>query len=195
MDLTLLPRLFFRFILWIWGWKLVNKESLDRVDKAVFIGYPHTANDDGFVAIPLLISLNIPGKIIVKDSLLKPPFGFILRWLGCIPVDRSKKQNAVEQVAEVFEQEDRMYLLMAPEGTRKRVEYWKTGFYYIAVEAKVPIIMAWIRYDLKTAGLSDPLYPTGDIDADFESIRQFYKDKDSGKYRENASPIRYKPHT
>lgn len=183
----------FAVYLKLWGWKLRDLENLSRVKKAVIIGYPHTSNFDGLAGIPAVIVMNIPVKILVKDSLMKPRLlGAFMKMLGSIPIDRTRKANVVQQVVERFEQADSMFLLMAPEGTRKRQEYWKTGFYHIAVAANVPILMGWIRYDSKELGISAPFYPTGDIEADLEVFREFYADK-GGKYMENATPFRVKP--
>ncbi len=120
-----------------------------------------------------------------KDSLFRWPFGVLFRWCGCIPIDRTTSANVVETLIHVFRESEKLILVVTPEGTRKKVRYWKTGFYYIAQGAHVPIVLAFIDYRRKAAGIGPLITPTGDIEADIEIIRSFYEQV-SGKYPEKA---------
>ncbi|MEO8086873.1 MAG: 1-acyl-sn-glycerol-3-phosphate acyltransferase, partial [Bacteroidota bacterium] len=109
------------------------------------------------------------------------PFGTLFRWLGGVPVDRSKHTNFVDAVADIFNQHDKFILAIAPEGTRKYVAQWKTGFYFMAVKANVPIVMTAFDYSRKTIFIREPFYPTGNLASDMKTIFDFYKDK-KGKF-------------
>lgn len=116
-----------------------------------------------------------------------------MRWLGGIPVDRSKAGgDFVKQVARIFEQHDNLWVVVAAEGTRSRAPYWKSGFYYMAQEAKVPIALAYIDYSRKEVGIGGYFTPSGHIEADFEQIKAFYADK-VGRDPSKQSSIRLKP--
>ena len=109
-----------------------------------------------------------------KDSLFRPPFGIFLRWLGGIPVNRSSSNNFVDEMIAIFNSRERLALAIAPEGTRSKVPYWRTGFYYMALGAKVPIAFGYIDNARKILGIHPGLLPTGDLAADMEPIRMFY---------------------
>ncbi len=109
-----------------------------------------------------------------KDSLFQGPLGVFFRALGAIPVNRQKSTNLVEQIAAKYDEYDDLIIGLSPEGTRKKTGYWRTGFYYIALKADVPIVMAYIDYQNKVVGLGPSLRPTGDIETDFEEIKNFY---------------------
>jgi 1-acyl-sn-glycerol-3-phosphate acyltransferase len=110
-----------------------------------------------------------------KESIFKPPFRGLMRWLGGISVNRETSTNMVAASVQAIAQADhRVQLVVPPEGTRSQVRYWKTGFYYIALGAQVPIVLAYMDYGRKVAGLGPVFYPTGDIEADMRSIQAFY---------------------
>ena len=161
-----------RFILRIKGWKL--DVNLPDTPKYIVIGAPHTTNRDGFYAILLGFAANIPMRFIGKDSLFKPPFGFLIRLLGGIPVVRNSSNNFVDQIVERFNQSDALVIAIAPEGTRNGTPYWRTGFYYMALGAGIPIAFGFVDYDRKTLGIYPGIHPSGDLPADMELIRQFY---------------------
>jgi 1-acyl-sn-glycerol-3-phosphate acyltransferase len=121
-----------------------------------------------------MIVEDIPIRIMGKDSLFRGPMGVFMRSLGAFPVYREVSTNMVDQVAAKFDEYDELIIGLAPEGTRKKSSRWKTGFYYIALKAKVPIVMAYLDYAKKVVGIGPSLIPTGDIQADFEIIRDFY---------------------
>jgi 1-acyl-sn-glycerol-3-phosphate acyltransferase len=109
--------------------------------------------------------------------------GKIMKWLGIFPIDRSKSNNVVAQTVQRFNDSENLIIVVPPSGTRNQVAYWKTGFYYIAVGAGVPISLAFVDYGRKQSGLGPLIYPTGDIKADMLEIRKFYADI-QGKYPE-----------
>ncbi|CAM1333150.1 lysophospholipid acyltransferase family protein [Tenacibaculum aestuariivivum] len=158
----------------ILGWKF-NGEFPKELNKYVLIGAPHTSWKDFFIG---LFSKTITGtklNFVGKKALFKPPFGFIFKALGGTPIDRSKSTNVVEAIIKVFNNNDEFRLAISPEGTRQFVDKWKTGFYYIAQGANVPIVMFGFDFENKEVKLSKPFYPTGDMKADFDHFYQFYK--------------------
>lgn len=127
-----------------------------------------------------------------KDTLFKRPFGGILRKLGGIPVNRRSRSNFVQQVVDVFNKQKELVVAIAPEGTRDNVPYWKTGFYYIALGAGVPIALGFIDYAERVVGIGPTLFPSGDIHADFEQIKTFYAGK-VGKHPHRQGKIQLRP--
>jgi 1-acyl-sn-glycerol-3-phosphate acyltransferase len=156
----------------VFGWRLEGR--LPDVDKLVVIAAPHTSNWDLPVLLSLGFSLRAKACWLGKHSLFRWPFGLMFRWMGGIPVYRSSSHNMVEQTVETFRNSEKLILAIPPEGTRSKVSYWKTGFYYIALGAETPVAMAFIDYKRKASGIGPTLYPTGDIEADMEVIRNFY---------------------
>ncbi|MBZ0304866.1 MAG: lysophospholipid acyltransferase family protein, partial [Anaerolineae bacterium] len=140
-----------RTIYRIFGW--TPGGAPPNLPKFMVIGAPHTSNWDGIHMLLLSTSLGIRMFWLGKHTLFKPPFGGIMRAVNGIPVNRQSTKNAVEQVVDVFKQRDRFVLIIAPEGTRKQVDHWRTGFYYIALGAKVPIVLAYVDYPHKRVGL------------------------------------------
>jgi hypothetical protein len=131
----------------------------------------------------------IRARFLGKKELFKPPLGFLMWALGGIPVDRSQRSNLVDQVAEIFAREEEIVILITPEGTRGKAPYWRTGFYYMALKAGVPIALGYADFRRKEVGIGGYLYPTGDIRKDFALIREFYQDK-AGLRPEKQGPIR-----
>jgi 1-acyl-sn-glycerol-3-phosphate acyltransferase len=171
------------------GWRLEG--SLPDVPKFVFIAAPHTSNWDFLIFITVTFAFKIRCVWMGKDSLFRPPFGIIFTWMGGIPIDRSSSQSVVDQAVQVFHSRDEIVMGLSPGGTRKKTDHWKKGFYYVAMGANVPIVFAFADYERKVAGFGPMLMPTGDIQADMEVIREFYKDI-KGKFPENHSDIRVK---
>lgn len=158
----------------ILGWKITHNFPED-LKKYVVIAAPHTSWRDFPIAI---LARNVSGQkinFIGKDSLFKPPFGFIFKALGGAPVDRSKSNNLVDAIIAIFNAREEFRLGLSPEGTRKKVDKWKTGFYYIAKGANVPIIMATLDFGKKQVKVSDPYYLTDDMEKDFNHFHEFYK--------------------
>ncbi len=165
---------FARFILFkILGWKL-DGDFPKSPKKYVVIAAPHTSWVDFPIAILARMSSGIMINFIGKASLFKGPFGFLFRALGGTPVDRSKSNNLVDAIIDMFNSKDSFKLGLSPEGTRKKVSQWKTGFYYIAKGANVPIVMATLDFENKTIKISEPYYPTENKEKDFDLFRAFY---------------------
>ncbi len=148
--------------------------ELPDLPKFVLIGAPHTSNWDLPNALAAGLHYGIAIHWMGKDSIFKWPFGSLMRWMGGISVDRSKRNNAVTQMVEVFNAADELIVVIPPEGTRSEVERWKSGFYHIAVGAKVPIVMAFMDYNRREVGIKGVFYPTGDYDADVAKIQAVY---------------------
>ena len=164
-----------RFILFtLLGWKM-DKNFPVNLKKYVVIAAPHTSWIDFPIAILARMSSGIMINFIGKSSLFKGPFGFFFRGLGGTPVDRSKSNNLVEAIVHIFNAKEEFRLGLSPEGTRKKVSKWKTGFYYIAKGANVPIVMATLDFENKKIKISDPYYTTDDKEKDFKFFHSFYK--------------------
>lgn len=156
------------------GWKIEN-DFPRNIKKYVIIAAPHTSWLDFPIAILTRMSLGIMIHFVGKKSLFKPPFGFIFRKLGGSPVDRSQKNNSVNAIINIFNSKTEFRLALSPEGTRKKVTQWKTGFYYIAKGAKVPVVMTALDYENKRVTISKPYYLTEEKDKDFEVFYVFFK--------------------
>ena len=128
---------------------------------------PHTSNADFPVGVNVLLSMGLRLDFMGKESLFWEPFGTFLRWLGGVPIDRGATGGAVGSAIEQFKERDQFILVITPEGTRRKVDRWKTGFYHIAYGAGVPIVPAGFDYATKTVKIGPPLMPSGDMEADF----------------------------
>ncbi len=177
-------RVFFRgisnLILLCAGWKSEGKTP--EVPKCVIIAAPHTSNWD--LPLALFFAFHFRMKIhwLGKSSLFKAPFQGFFKWLGGIPVNRAQKNKIVQQSVQQFERFDELSLMVPPSGTRATVNKWKTGFYYIAHGANVPIVLGFLDYQRKVGGLGPLFYPTGDYQTDMEEIKTFYSTI-SGRYQ------------
>ncbi|TXG35984.1 1-acyl-sn-glycerol-3-phosphate acyltransferase [Seonamhaeicola maritimus] len=160
------------------GWKVVGNITLskEKIKKAVIIAAPHTSWHDFYIGVLLRSVLGVKTNFVGKKSLFAFPFGWFFRALGGAPVNRFSNKNQVQEIVSIFNTKEEFRLGMSPEGTRKKVGKWRTGFYYIAKEAKVPIIMFTLDFENKQNKISEPFHPTGDKEADFKFIRDFYKD-------------------
>jgi 1-acyl-sn-glycerol-3-phosphate acyltransferase len=164
-----------KFLLRRLGWKIVLEYEGQLPDKYVFIAIPHTSGWDFPLGILVRSALGWDVKYIGKDSLFRPPLGWLMRWLGGYPVDRSRRNNYVEAVADIFRSKSAFAICIAPEGTRKKVTELKTGFYYIALAAQVPIVMGKLDWGKKEVAISQPFTPSGDKETDFNFILNYYK--------------------
>jgi 1-acyl-sn-glycerol-3-phosphate acyltransferase len=156
------------------GWKYSLK--VDIPDKCVLCVAPHTSNWDFIIGMIFYRSIGGHPHVLMKKEWFFFPIKYLLNTLGGIPVDRKKKTSLSDQMVEIFAASEHFQLAVAPEGTRKKNVHWKTGFYYIAINAGVPISLAYIDYEKKEAGVGKNFYPTGDAKRDIEEIQQFYKD-------------------
>ena len=175
-----------RFTLRLFGWRVVGEPP--AVPKYVLIAAPHTSNWDFLIMLAVDFALKIACVWLGKDSLFRGPLGAYFRHMGGIPIDRSSNHSVVEQAVAAFQRNERMVMTIPPEGTRKRTDHWRTGFYYIALGAQVPIVFGFIDFKRKVAGVGPMLMPSGDIGADMVIIRDFYKEIE-GKYPEQAGKI------
>lgn len=158
----------------LWGWKVIG-DFPKQLRKYILVVAPHTSNWDFPLGLLLRNIRGVDAKFIGKSSLFKAPFGWIFRALGGYPVDRSKSNNYVDAVVDIFNSKEDFILTITPEGTRKRVDEFKTGFYYIALGAKVPLVMVIIDFANKTVSFTEPFYPTGNKEADFEVILNHFR--------------------
>ncbi|NOZ51435.1 MAG: glycerol acyltransferase [Chloroflexi bacterium] len=154
------------------GWSI--KVSVPIPDKCVIIGAHHTASTDFILAMFLLAGAGVRMRWVTKDDYFKPGLSPFIYAFGGMPVNRRQRSNFVGQMVAQFQQHDVMRLGIMPEGTRKKAPYWKTGFYYIALGAQVPIVFGYADYPSKEVGIGGILMPTGDIIADFATVRRFY---------------------
>ena len=156
------------------GWKVVGSLPPDAA-KCVLIAAPHTSNWDLPYTLMVAFALRLNVFWIGKSSIFRPPFRGVMMWLGGIPVDRSQNNNLVAaSSAAISRAAGPLQLIVPPEGTRSNTRYWKTGFYYIAQGAGVPIVLAFLDYEKKVGGLGPVFQPTGDIEVDMLAIKAFY---------------------
>ena len=156
------------------GWR-VEGALPANTPKSVLIAAPHTSNWDLPYTLMVCFVLRLTPYWMGKASIFKAPFGGVMRWLGGIAVDRSKSNNLVGASAEAIRAADfSLQLIVPPQGTRSETHQWKTGFYYIAQAAQVPIVMAYMDYERKVSGLGPAFYPSGDLEADMVHIKAFY---------------------
>jgi 1-acyl-sn-glycerol-3-phosphate acyltransferase len=156
------------------GWKLDGQLPTDQ-PKCVLIAAPHTSNWDLPYTLMVAFALRLNIYWMGKEQIFRPPFRGLMMWLGGIPVRRESANNLVAASIEALQTaEGPVQLVVPPEGTRSKARYWKTGFYYIAAGARVPIVMAYMDYERKTSGLGPVFEPTGDIEADMVTIKAFY---------------------
>jgi 1-acyl-sn-glycerol-3-phosphate acyltransferase len=179
-----LGALFGNTVLSMMGWRI--RGTIPDLPKFIIIVAPHTSNWDFIVGIAAMLSLKLSANWLGKHSLFRWPIKSLLHSLGGIPVDRTSHQGTVDQAIALFDGRDRMILGLSPEGTRKKVEKWKTGFYQIAFGAGVPIVMAGFDYSRKIVDLGPVLTPSGDLEKDLEFVRQYYSQMHA-KYPENFS--------
>lgn len=177
-------------LLKILGWK--TSGTLPADNKFILIVAPHTSNWDLFYGIILAFALKLDARYIAKKELFRGPFSGLMTWSGAIPVDRASSHHIVEQMVSVFMEKDQFILALAPEGTRHKKDSWKSGFYHIALDAGVPILLGYIDYAGKTGGAGPLINLTGDLEKDMAVIREFYA-KIQGRHPENTSPVVIRP--
>ena len=157
------------------GWTTV-KDVPEDLGNAVCIMAPHTAIEDFFIGLAYYWYYDIKFKVMMKKEFFKPVVGWLLKKMGGIPVNRGHQNPLVDQMVEMFGQNENIQLVICPEGTRKAVNHWKKGFYVIAEGANVPIVLGFIDYKKKVCGMGGVFHPTGDYDKDLAEIWNFYKD-------------------
>lgn len=159
------------------GWTVVGNAnfSKDTIKQSIIIAAPHTSWHDFYVGVLLRKIADVKTNFVGKKELFNWPLGYYFRAIGGRALDRTSGQNKVEAITKLFSESDEFRLMLAPEGTRKKVETWKTGFYYIAKAAKVPIIMFTLDFKNKQNTISEPFYPTDDMEADFKFLKSFFE--------------------
>lgn len=163
-----------RSVLRLGGWRMEG--AFPDVPRLVLIAAPHSSNWDGLWGFAAKMGMGVKLSILGKDSLLRVPLlGALLRWQGVIPVDRSAANGVVGQAADAIRNAERMWYAIAPEGTRKRVERWKPGFWHIARGAGVPVVPAYFDYANRVVGIGPPIDLGEDMRADIARIQRWYK--------------------
>lgn len=170
-----MKRSFYKFIFFrLMGWKIEGAFD-ENVKKCVAMVLPHTSWHDFYLGIFTRGISGVPIIFMAKKELFRFPFGFYFRWMGGEPIDRKKCLNKVDAIVNAFENHQEFRLAIAPEGTRKKVNELKSGFYYIAVKANVPIIPVAFDFGRKTVSIGNPFYPTGNYDADLKILLKHFK--------------------
>ena len=157
------------------GWSIEGTFDPEKTKKCIVIVVPHTSWHDFFIGLLVRQVVDLEISFLGKKELFKGPFGWYFKKVGGIPLDRTPGQNKVEAIAQIFDNKEILRLALAPEGTRKRVSEWKTGFYHIAKAAGVPIVMVAFDFGNKKCKIANPFYPTSDQKADIKYMYSYYK--------------------
>lgn len=173
-----------QFVLWVWGWK-VEKNYPKEVKKCVIVVGPHTSNWDFVLGKLAFIVYGIKAKYLIKKEAFFFPFGYFLKKMGGIPVNRKERGNITSKAVDIFNQNEELYMVFTPEGTRSYNPNWKKGFYFIAHQAKVPIYICYMDYKNKKGGFHSLLIPSGNVDEDIKKIKSILKNY-KGKFPENG---------
>ncbi|MED5387421.1 MAG: lysophospholipid acyltransferase family protein [Pseudomonadota bacterium] len=174
------------------GWRAGPFPDIDR---AVIAGGPHTSNWDGVLALVSRSALQKDVNVMIKHSLFKGPLGWLLHKLGAMPIERSKAGGVVEQTVAQFRQRDKLLIAVTPEGTRSNAAQWKLGFYHIARQANVPIILALADYKQKTFSFPVVIYPGDDMEADLQEIYRHFASVTPRHPDKLSAPVRaYRRH-
>jgi len=173
----------------IFGWRVVSAPAV--TDKGVVVVYPHTSNWDFLIGVLARTVMQLPMYWIGKDSLFRFPMRTVMLALGGTPVDRSRPHGLVDQLREVMNQHDRYYVTITPEGTRRRTDHWKSGFYHLALGLNVPVGLAFIDYKRREVGVAEWMPLTGNIEQDLAHIREVYAER-RGRYPELMGKIQFR---
>ncbi|MDP5157271.1 MAG: 1-acyl-sn-glycerol-3-phosphate acyltransferase [Flaviramulus sp.] len=159
------------------GWKIVGNKDFSKtaIKKAVIIAAPHTSWHDFYIGVLLRSVIGLKSNFIGKKELFVFPMGWFFRKLGGLPIDRSSNKNTVIEISKLFDGKDELRITLSPEGTRKKVDKWRTGFYYIAKRANVPIIMITFDFKNKQNRISEPFFTTDNMEDDFKILHKFFK--------------------
>ena len=165
------------------GWTMVGEVPRS----GVFVGAPHTSNWDFIAMLGVMWHDGMQPRVLVKKELFRGPLGWVMRKCGGIPIDRANAAGTVKQIV-ADASADPFLLIIAAEGTRTKGEYWKSGFYRIAEQTGLPIVMTFVDGPTKTTGIGPTLVPTGDLTADIDVIRAFYADKHGIRPKNRTEP-------
>ncbi len=181
----------FKLIFKLFGWKITHFLPKD-IKRCVIIVAPHTSNWDFMFGMGAVSVMKLNQRFVIKKDWIRFPIKKLMLSFGALPIDRNKKRtlgekkSGVDAIVGLFDGRDELRMVITPEGTRSRVEKWKTGFYYVALKANVPIALAFINYETKTCGIDKIIYPSGDFKADMKQIMDFYRNM-KGRNPENFS--------
>ena len=156
------------------GWKIEG--DFPSLNKFVLAVVPHTRNADFIIGVLTRAVVDQKISYVGKKELFNPLTGWFFRALGGTPINRNSTENKVSSIAKIFKEKEVFRMAIAPEGTRKKVDKWKTGFYYIAMEAEVPILLVNFNYALKQVGFLKLFYPTGNIEKDFKEMESYFNE-------------------
>lgn len=173
-----------KLILKLFGWHVKGRFP-DDIKKCIMIAAPHTSNWDFLFARCAFYIMDIDLRYTIKKEAMVGPLGWLLKNMGALPVDRKKNNSLVDAMVSILNNADRMVIMITPEGTRSYQPRWRKGFYHAAVGAGVPIVLGYLDYPKKEAGVGPVFYPTGNVEADIEKIKAFYRTK-KGKYPEKG---------
>jgi 1-acyl-sn-glycerol-3-phosphate acyltransferase len=174
----------------ILGWKFLGERPPEA--KVMLLGAPHTSNLDYFLTLALIHHWQLPLRYLVKDTIFKGPMAPLLKSLGGIPVNRRKSNKLVDNMIAAIQEQDEIALGVLPEGTRKYVDYWKSGFYYIALGAEIPIYPVLVDGAAKCVSMGPKLIPSGDLEGDVARLADFFGET-KGVKPENSGPVRVRP--
>ena len=173
------------------GWTF--ETDLPSPKKYVVLAVPHTSNWDGLILLAAAQAVGLEMSWMIKGEWVRGPLGILLRRLGAVAIDRGHAANVVPQMIEELRTRDHLALVIPPEGTRSRADYWKSGFYRIALGAHVPVVPGYLDYARKRVGLGPPIDLTGDVHADMDRIRAYYASSPAtALYADKFGPIRLK---
>ena len=184
-----LEKLLARWFLRLSGWEAEGAKPV--ASRFVLIAAPHTSNWDLAFLLALAADFDLRVSWMGKHALFKPPFGWLMRRTGGIPIVRHQRGDMVAQAARTFASVEKLALVVPAEGTREHVSYWKSGFYHIARTANVPIVLGYLDYSRRRGGFGPSIEATGDVGADMDKIRAFYADK-VGKFPDQFGDVRLK---
>ncbi len=183
---------FASIVIWAMGWRLEGRPP--DVPKMVMIGAPHTSNLDVFLMVMMAWKMGIRISFLVANDLAFP-LNQLAEWGNGIAIDRNHpNSNTVQQVVDYMNKVDKCILMIAPEGRLRKVQYWGSGFYYIALGAGLPVVPGFMDYATKTIGLTHALYPSGDIEDDMGGLREFYGGV-TARFPERVGPVQVRPRT
>lgn len=177
-------------LLRIGGYRVYGQ--VPNVPRMVLAAAFHTSNWDGFWMLVTAFALGVRPTWMVKIEWVNGPLGGLMKFLGGLGIDRSHSRDAVQQAVDLINEREKIVLVISPEGTRRRTDHWKTGFYWIAYNAQVPIVCGFLDYGKRRFGIGPALMPSGDIDADMEIIWDFYRNT-TARAPEKVSTMRLRP--
>jgi len=173
-----------RIILKVAGWHVKGRIP-DEVKKCIMIAAPHTSNWDLLFARCAFYIMDIDLRYTIKKEAMVGPLGWLLKKMGALPVDRKKNNSLVDAMVDILNNAEQMVIMITPEGTRSYQPRWRKGFYHAALKANVPIVLGYLDYSRKEAGIGPIVMPTGDVEGDIENIKAFYRTI-IGKYPEKG---------